>query len=81
MMIYDRSNGKDHDLKGATARVVSALTPSLYNPQRWITRFLYDETNWFGRWFEVAFWKIAFKKHLELYKKPNLDKMKQLSDR
>jgi dimethylaniline monooxygenase (N-oxide forming) len=81
MMICDRSNGKDHDLKGVTARAVSALAPSPFNPQRWITRFLYGGKYWFGRWFEVWFWKVAFKKHLELYKRPNLDKIKPLSER
>jgi len=77
----DRSNGKDHDVKGMATRDVSAVTPSLYNPHKWITRFLYGGKNWFGRWFEVAFWKMVLKQHLELYKRPNLDKIKPVSDR
>lgn len=81
MMICDRSNGKDHDLKGVTARAVGALVPSLFNSQTWITRFLYGGKNWFGRWFSVWFWKMAFKSHLKLYERPNLDKIKPLSDR
>jgi hypothetical protein len=47
MMIYDRSNGKDHGLKGMTALAVSALASSPFNPQRWITRFIYGRKNWF----------------------------------
>ena len=34
MMICDRSNGKDHGLKGMAALAVSALASSPFNPQR-----------------------------------------------
>lgn len=81
MMIVDRPDGKKHGMKGMTARAVSSLSTSFYAPDKWITRFLYGGKNWFGRWFSVWFWKMAFKKDLEKFSKPGLEAIKPMSDR
>jgi dimethylaniline monooxygenase (N-oxide forming) len=81
MMLKDRPDGKKHAMQGMTARALSAVAPTPWQSERWITRFLYSGKHWLCRWFIVWFFKMAVKKPLEMYDKPNRRIMKPLTDR
>jgi len=76
-----RPDGKNHMLQGKNVRAVSALMPTPYFPERWISRFLFGDKNWFGRWFNENFWKLPLKAELALMEKPNRKVLKPVSDR
>jgi len=81
MIVKDRPNGKDHQMKNFTTRAVSGIAPTPWKADRWITRFLYSGKYWLCRWFITWFFKAAASKPLEMYNKPNRRLMKPLSDR
>jgi dimethylaniline monooxygenase (N-oxide forming) len=82
-LLKDRPDGKKHMMEGMTARAPSFIAPTYSQPDRWITRFLYGDTNWFGRWFSRWVWKMALKRELDKFAdaSPNRQALKPLSNR
>lgn len=80
-MLRARPDGKKHMMEGMNNRVMGAMAPNGYYPDRWITRFLYGGKNWFGRWFTVNFWKLPLKADLKKLDTPARKILKPLSDR